>query len=57
MKSALKSKTIWLNVLTGASTAAGTLGEVLPPSALPWVVLAQSIANVLLRYMTSTAIR
>lgn len=52
-KSIFKSKTFWFNALTATGTILGTYGGLLGPAALPYVVGATGIINVVLRFMTT----
>jgi hypothetical protein len=58
MKSIFASKTIWLNAVTMVATGAGFFAGSLSshPDLVCWLVLIQSLANVVLRLMTNTAI-
>ena len=58
MKPIWQSRTIWFNVLTAAATVIG-LPEVhalLGPDALHYVLMASSVCNVVLRFLTTTPI-
>lgn len=58
MKSIFASKTIWLNAVTMIATGAGFFAGSLSshPDMVCWLVMIQSIANVILRLTTNTAI-
>lgn len=58
MKSIFASKTIWLNAVTMVATGAGFFAGSLSshPDLVCWLVLIQSLANVVLRLITNTAV-
>lgn len=50
-----QSKTLWVNVATLAVavlTALSGQADVIPPEAMPYIVGALSVANLVLRYLT-----
>lgn len=55
MKSLFASKTFWVNALTAVTVLAATpqLTDTLGPDTLKYLLLAQSVANVLLRLITT----
>jgi hypothetical protein len=55
VKSLFVSKTFWINALTGITVLAASpqITDALGPDGLKWVLIAQSVANVLLRLLTS----
>lgn len=58
MKSIFASKTLWVNGLTLVATGTGFFAGSLSshPDLVCWLVLAQSVANILLRFMTKNAV-
>lgn len=58
MKTFLASKTIWVNGLTLLATGTGFFAGSLSsyPTAVCWLVVLQSIANLILRFMTKTPV-
>lgn len=57
MKSPLKSKTIWINVLTTAAGLISGATGMIPPPALPYALAVVGAINVALRFMTSEPIK
>lgn len=57
-KGLLRSKTFWVNLLTGIAVALGAAGSIpfLPVTIVPWLGAALAIANILLRVMTDKPI-
>lgn len=56
-KSPLKSKTVWVNVLTTfAGVITGATGMI-PPPALPYALAVVGAINVALRFMTTQPIK
>lgn len=55
-KSIFKSKTFWFNTITTAGTLLGTYGGLFGPAALPYVIGATGMINVVLRFMTSESV-
>jgi hypothetical protein len=58
IKSIFASKTLWVNGLTLVATGTGFFAGSLSshPDLVCWLVLAQAVANILLRFMTKSAI-
>jgi hypothetical protein len=56
-KSILTSKTFWVNTLGGIVAGAGLAQGYIPPEYAPVVVAIGSIANILLRFLTSQPIQ
>ena len=50
IKGALKSKTVWFNIITGAMELANAFGGFLPPGVAMTVNV---VGNVMLRFVTS----
>jgi len=57
-KNILASKTLWVNGVTLVATGTGFFAGALSshPDLVCWLVLVQAVANILLRFMTKTAI-
>ncbi len=57
MKTFWQSKTNWFNILSTLITVLGAVQGSVPPSAMPWIVFAIGVVNLILRtFFTSTAI-
>lgn len=58
MKSAVQSKTVWINaILAGvAACLAGFSPETVPANVWPWIVVGTNIVNTILRLLTSEQI-
>ena len=56
MKSATKSKTIWIAILTVVLGAVTALTDVLPAEATPYVVMSIGVLNIILRAVTTKPI-
>ena len=59
MKPIIESRTFWFNLITGVSVflALPELQSLFGADALKYIVVVQSALNVVLRVMTSTAVR
>ena len=57
-KGLLRSKTFWVNLLTGAASLLTAVGGIalLPPSVAPYLVSALAVVNIFLRVLTSKPI-
>ncbi len=57
-KGLLRSKTFWVNLLTGAASVLGLVGgiSVLPTPIAPYLVAGLAVVNILLRLITSKPI-
>lgn len=53
MKPKIKSKTLWFNGLTVAAAVLATASGVLPGPWTPYLIAAQGLVNVGLRFVTS----
>ena len=57
-KGLLRSKTFWVNLLTGAASVLAAVGgiSVLPPSVAPHLVTGLAVVNIFLRLLTNKPI-
>lgn len=56
-KSPVKSKTVWINGLTTAAGVITAATGMIPPPALPYVLVVQGLINIALRFMTTQPIK
>lgn len=55
-KSLFASRTFWFNLLGVIAAVSTTYAEIIPPKALPYVMAAGGIANIILRTVTNQGV-